>query len=72
MYAKPNITRNSSLDLVVIAYAQKPPINAHTDQCIQRASGLNVGLSLNLLPFFVYASSEGSSEFALSLVQQCD
>ena len=37
---------SSSLDLVLIAYAQKPPINAHTDQCIQRVSGLNVGLRL--------------------------
>ena len=52
MYAKPNIERNSSLGLVLTVCAQNPPINAHTDQCTKRASGLNVGLHLDLLLFF--------------------
>ena len=44
-----------------IAYAQKPPLDAHAD-IFSRTRGLNFGLSLHLHSNFVYASKEGSSE----------
>ena len=47
--------------LVLIAYAQKPSLNAHAD-ISSGARGLNFGLSLHLLTNFVYSSSEGSGE----------
>ena len=45
-------------------YAQKTPLNDHSDTT-RLASGLIFGQSLSLLPYFVYARSEGSSETAL-------
>ena len=49
--------------LALIAYTQKPPINAHVD-ISSRARGLNFGLSLHLHPYFVFAISEGCGEGA--------
>ena len=49
--------------LVLIAFAQKPPLNAHADLHTV-ARGLNFGLTLHLHQNFVYASSEGSGESA--------
>ena len=47
---------------VLIAYAQTPHlhINAHA-VASGWATGLKVSLSLNLHPYFVYASSEGTA-----------
>ena len=47
--------------LVLIAYAQKPPINAHTDVS-SSARGLNLGQSHYLHLYFVYMSRECSGE----------
>ena len=49
--------------LVLIAYAQASPLNAHAD-ISRRARGLNFGLSLPLLPYFVYARRKGSGKTA--------
>ena len=46
--------------LVLIAYAQKPPLNIH-NLVSSRVRGQIFGLSLQLLPYFVYAEREGSS-----------
>ena len=46
-----------------IAYAQKPPLNAHIDVS-DSARGLKFDLSPHLYPYFVYASSETSGESA--------
>ena len=46
-----------------IAYAQKSPLNAHIDVS-DRARGLKFVPGLHLHPYFVYASSETSSESA--------
>ena len=47
-----------------LAHAQVPLINAHSDiSCKARCQ--KFGLSLNLHPYFEYASSKGSSETAL-------
>ena len=48
-------------DLVLIAYAQEPPLNAHAEVS-SSARCLNFGLGLHLYPYFMYASSEGSGE----------
>ena len=45
--------------LVLIAYAHKPTITSHSD-ISSGARSLNFGLSLDLHPYFVYASSEDS------------
>ena len=45
---------------VLMAYAQMPLINAHTDVSSQ-TRGLIFHLSLHICPYFVYASSEGSN-----------
>ena len=45
------------------AYVKMPLINAHADLSIG-TRGLSVCLSLHLHPYFVYASSAGSSESA--------
>ena len=49
--------------LVLIAYAQKRPLNTHSNVS-SGARGLNFALSLNQHPYFMYASSEGSEELA--------
>ena len=49
--------------LVLIAYAQKPPLSAHA-VIFSGAIGLHFGPSLQLHPDFVYANSEGSGEAA--------
>ena len=49
--------------LVLTAYAQKPPWNAHFD-VFSGARGLNFGLSFYLHTRFVYASNGGSDEYA--------
>ena len=41
-------------------------IKAHANVCSE-ARGLNLGLSLHLSPYFVYASSEGSSSGTMPL-----
>ena len=49
--------------LVLIAYAQNPHLHVNAHAVVHAygwARGLKVGLSLNLHPYFVYASSEGS------------
>ena len=47
--------------LVLIAYAQRPPLNAHPD--VPSGPTCTIfGLRLYLHPYFVYASSEGSCE----------
>ena len=46
---------------VLIAYAQKLPLNAHTAIC-SGATFVIFGLSLHLRQYVVYASSEGSGE----------
>ena len=48
---------------MLVAYVQKPQINAHTD-VYWWATVLNFCPSLHLHPYFVYRSSEGSGEFA--------
>ena len=48
--------------LLYIAYAQRPPLNIDADISI-RASGLNIGPSHHLHPYFVYASREGRDFF---------
>ena len=50
--------------MVIIAYAQKPTINAHNDVFSSRARGLNISLRLHLYPYSMFASSEGSGESA--------
>ena len=49
---------------VLIAYAQMPLINAHTDAS-SRARGQNFDQSPHPYPYFVYAKREGSGESAL-------
>ena len=49
---------------VLIAYAQMPLINAHTD-AFSRAIGLNFGQSPHLYPYFVYVRRKGYDESAL-------
>ena len=49
--------------LALIAYAQKPHLNAHAEVS-SGARGLNFDLSLHLYPYFAYASGEGSDETA--------
>ena len=49
--------------LVLIAYAQRPPLNAHAGVS-SGSRGLTVGVSLHLHPYFMYASSEGSGQSA--------
>ena len=49
--------------LVLMAYVQKPPLKTHADVS-RRARCLISGLSLPLLPYFVYARSDGSGETA--------
>ena len=49
--------------LVLIANAQKLPLNAKAD-IPKGARGLNFGLSPDLYQFFVYVSSKGSGESA--------
>ena len=47
--------------LLLIAYAQNPHLHVNAHAVVSDwARGLKVGLSLNLHPYFVYASSEGS------------
>ena len=53
--------------LVLIAYAKKPPINAHANVS-SWARALTFGLSFPLGPNIVYARSEGSGETAHSLL----
>ena len=48
---------------VLIAYAQKPPLNSHAD-LYSRDRSLHFGPSLHLHSNFVYASSKGSSQTA--------
>ena len=45
--------------LIVIAYAQEPHLNTHAVVSME-AKGLNFCPSIHLLPYFVYANSEGS------------
>ena len=45
----------------MIAYAQMPLMNAHTD-ISSEVGGSKFGLSLHIHPYFVYASSEDSAE----------
>ena len=47
--------------IVLIAYAQNPPLNVHADVSGE-AIGLNFGRCLHLHQNFVYASNEGSDE----------
>ena len=46
---------------ILIAYAQKPPLNPHDDKS-NRARDLNFGQSLHLLSHFVFASSKYSGK----------
>ena len=48
---------------ILIASAQKPPINSHTD-LLSGTRDLSFSLGLQLHPHFVYPSSEGSDESA--------
>ena len=50
--------------LVLIAYTQTPPLNTHTGVSRESYGCLTFGLDLSLLPYFVYARSEGSDETA--------
>ena len=43
-------------------HVQKPAIDYHADISCQ--AGSKFGLSLHLLPYFVYASSKGSGQYA--------
>ena len=52
-----------ALEILSIAYAQMPLINALAD-ISSKARCINFDLSLRLPPYFVYASSEGSDESA--------
>ena len=56
----------STYDFGTIAYAQKPPLNVYAD-VFSLTTCLNLGLSLNLCPYFVCASSEGSGNTARML-----
>ena len=49
--------------LVLITYAQKPPLNTHADVIIG-VKFLNSGSSLHLHPYYAYANNEGSGESA--------
>ena len=49
--------------VVLIAHAQKLPLNAQVDVS-SGARGLKFGTSLYIHTYFVYASSEGSGESA--------
>ena len=49
--------------MVLIAIAQKPPINVHAD-VLSETRGLKFGLSLHLHPYNVYMITEGSGESA--------
>ena len=49
--------------LALIAYAQRPRLNTRADVA-SGARRLNLGMSLNLHPYFVYASGEGPDETA--------
>ena len=49
--------------LVLITCTQKPPLNPYFE-ISSWARGLNCGQSLNLHPYFMYASSKGSGESA--------
>ena len=49
--------------MVLIAYAQKPPIKVHAD-VLRETRGLNFGRSLHLHPYNVYTITEGSGESA--------
>ena len=57
--SKPIRTANEILEL--IAYVQKPPLNANADFS-SWAKGQNVGLSLYIHTYFEYASSEYSGQ----------
>ena len=62
---KPTIGSNK-YDMGIISlfgHARKPPLNAHV-YISSRTRGLNFGQSVHLDPYFVYASSEGSGEYA--------
>ena len=49
--------------LVLVAYLQKPPLNAHSD--VSRiATGRNLGRNFHLLQYFVYAKSQGFGKTA--------
>ena len=43
--------------LILITFEKNPPLKAHAG-----ISGLNIGLSLHLHPYFIYVSNEGSGE----------
>ena len=49
--------------LVLIAYAQKSPLNAHVDVSNEDIA-LKFGLNLHLYQFFGYVSTEGPGEHA--------
>ena len=53
----PTLSRSACECLVLVAYAQTPPLNAQADVS-RGARGLNFGLSFHLNSYFVYASSE--------------
>ena len=49
--------------LAFITHANQPPLNNHADAS-RGPRGLNIGSSLDLLPFFMYARREGCGETA--------
>ena len=58
----------------MITYAQKTPLNTHTD-ISSLTRGLFLSLSLHLQPYFVYASKEDSTGHEPSLINvsgQCN
>ena len=57
------IIRPSHEAVILIAYAQTPPLIAHPGVS-SRTRYLIIGLRLRRLPFFVYAGSEDSGETA--------
>ena len=48
--------------LVLIAHAQKPPLNAHAD-VYSEDRALKFGLNPHLYQLFVYVSTEGLGEY---------
>ena len=54
---------NCELSPMLIAYAQKPPLNTHVD-VFTRVRGLNFSLSLSLHPNCVLTNGKGSGESA--------
>ena len=55
--------RKQNIDVVLMENAQETSLNAHACASV-RVRGLRFGLSLHLLPYYVYASSEGFGESA--------